>query len=54
MAYTVGLAHSDWPTEDDRNEEETMMNMTYSFAVATFSLDSINLLSDPPADCSSS
>ena len=48
MAYTVGLAQSDWPTEGDNHEPEIIMNMTYTAVLATFSLDSINLFSPPP------
>jgi len=48
MAYTVGLARSVWPTEDDRSEEEITLTMTYTVTLAIFSLDSINLFSLPP------
>lgn len=48
MAHTVGMAQSVLPTEADRGEEEITINMTYTVALATFSLDSINLNSLPP------
>jgi len=49
LVYTVVQALSAWVSRGDRDKMEITMDLLIIFTEATFSLDSINQISDPPS-----